>query len=1339
MPSTAIGLAISDEAIKASLLGFASSKKMRVQCLTWHEATSLPDTLSQKPQFVVGVLPRRNSPAENDSVRIERMVSRLQCWAGLLSEECEVATLVQYSGSGSETSTDQTHWECGSAAAFARSIHLESPRMRVRVLDFHPSICGEEMAMRVVESLESMEPFVAVSFDRDGKGKVPQVRPVTVEQWPVRPFCWSSDDVLLVTGGGKGITAECALAFARETGLRCALTGRSDAIQDHEVRDTLRRFKEAGLTAEWFKCDISKREQVAALADGIMRQMGPVSGILHGAGQNTPRRVREVSVSEAFDEIAPKVLGALHLCDLLPHETLKLVVGLTSSIGITGMGGNAWYAFSNELLHTLLGRWALEKHRGATQAIAFSLWADVGMGARLGVANHLAEIGIGAIPREEGTRRFVELCLRDPEASQVAVTGRMGRLPTWPTPSLSAAAGLRFLDNIVLFEAGVELLARTRLHPSSDDYLLDHNFQGSLLFPTVFGLEAMAQAATHLLNYPEIPIRCIKNLGLERPIVVDPTVGCEIEIHAVVRELKGGDAHVVDVSIRAGQTGFTKDHFNASIIFGRVSPAPHVEIPRPQTPLAINGSTDLYGEILFQGPQFQRIQEILELDCDHAVFRSFEVESGESKVPHKGARWILGDPFFRDILLQAGQLTIPEELCLPIGIDQLDFFAASSPTAGERIVFAPLKVREGSGYRAEIFATDLQGLVRERLSGYRLQILSTREDIPTVSDLVAPGVRDQKLLMQLFAAFNAYCGGTRMGVAYSSQLRLHELNLTDRRAREISVVQQAYRNYLGLPEEATCEIALQWEDKGRPILTTQNSGELGVSISHDDFGCLCVVGATNQGADLEPLKLRTIEDWRALLTERRMDLFNQLTHAGDSENEAGTRIWCALEAYRKAEGGAADSIDVVGRFAQFVLLRMSGNDSTESSLPITVVSCPVRFTLGPRRMMSWVHHSNALEPDAPPTGNEGESFLEDSAIGGIPDSSHAVSVAHDGPEGQPVQEMTFVVSFQDASSAARDVPAARYLSWMGRIRELVTSVNVPSLVPMIQSGQWGLVTNWGELDVMGVLTANDVVRLRFWTDAPEASSVVFTCEFQTLVVGQSPQRVALARQQATWVKIIGHGQVRPEAFPQELAAFIAQMGPRSGRQPRRSLPATCVFDNLTKCISGADAVRLEVPVVLAKDEVQTTFEYSNFVGNIYFANYFHWQHRLFDKFIHQMMKSERDVAFDQWLTLRSSVNYLREAMPFDLLAIEMSLVEIGCSHIVVRFEYFRVENGGERHKLSVGEQTVVRVVRNGNASPVATDLPPAFRTIYSALTIDDASGERLELKSESNCPENPTW
>ena len=28
----------------------------------------------------------------------------------------------------------------------------------------------------------------------------------------------------------------------------------------------------------------------------------------------------------------------------------------------------------------------------------------------------------------------------------------------------------------------------------TDPYLVDHNFQGSYLFPTVFGLEAMAQA-----------------------------------------------------------------------------------------------------------------------------------------------------------------------------------------------------------------------------------------------------------------------------------------------------------------------------------------------------------------------------------------------------------------------------------------------------------------------------------------------------------------------------------------------------------------------------------------------------------------------------------------------------------------------------------------------------------------------------------------------------------------------------------------------------------------------------------------------------------------------------
>ncbi len=50
--------------------------------------------------------------------------------------------------------------------------------------------------------------------------------------------------------------------------------------------------------------------------------------------------------------------------------------------------------------------------------IAYSIWDEVGMGAKLGSINRLAEKGIGAIPVKEGIRHFRQLIEGDPGLSR---------------------------------------------------------------------------------------------------------------------------------------------------------------------------------------------------------------------------------------------------------------------------------------------------------------------------------------------------------------------------------------------------------------------------------------------------------------------------------------------------------------------------------------------------------------------------------------------------------------------------------------------------------------------------------------------------------------------------------------------------------------------------------------------------------------------------------------------------------------------------------------------------------------------------------------------------------
>jgi NAD(P)-dependent dehydrogenase (short-subunit alcohol dehydrogenase family) len=193
-----------------------------------------------------------------------------------------------------------------------------------------------------------------------------------------------------------------------------------------DITVVLKKFSAEGLFCRYYSCDITDINSLNLLIERVRHEVGPITGVIHGAGLNRPNRTENVSSEEALKEIGPKLYGAMNLCDVLKDAPPKLFVGFTSIIGVTGMPGNAWYAFSNEALDVVLRKFERENPTSSVLCIAFSIWEEIGMGARLGSVQHLAKMGIGAIPTSEGVHRFLNLVLDNIEVRQVIVTARLG-------------------------------------------------------------------------------------------------------------------------------------------------------------------------------------------------------------------------------------------------------------------------------------------------------------------------------------------------------------------------------------------------------------------------------------------------------------------------------------------------------------------------------------------------------------------------------------------------------------------------------------------------------------------------------------------------------------------------------------------------------------------------------------------------------------------------------------------------------------------------------------------------------------------------------------------------
>ncbi|MCI5121331.1 MAG: SDR family NAD(P)-dependent oxidoreductase, partial [Candidatus Electrothrix sp. AUS4] len=556
--------------IAEQLKYFLQTVASEVELVSFPEARHSITSFLGRFTWVIALLPHQDSDKMFGQQSLLEHVTRLHTiFSPAFLEngsENQLLAVVQFADGFFGEGPDAVDTRRCSAKALAASLHLEQPDLRVRVLDFAPQIPVAQLCTSIMAELSIPEHYAAVGYAADQVRRVPRpvLRNIAADQ--PRPIRWSPKDVVLATGGAKGITAECVLAFARSTGVQLALVGSSSPAlrneQHDEILHTLKRANEAGLFAHYYQCDVTDAEAVRRLVRQVENEQGRITGVIHGSALNRPADLRSVSVEQALDEISPKVLGAINLCAALRTNPPRLFMAFSSIIGISGMRHNGWYGFSNEVLHLFLRQYAQAEPRTAILSIAYSIWDEVGMGVRMGSTAWLAKMGIEPLSAQQGTSRFLRLATHDPGTDQVIVTARTAGLDTFFARSSALPQGLRFIDKVMVYQPGVEIVTKTRLTLEDDPYIRDHCWRGTYLFPLVFGLEAMAQAVRVITGRVCFDTVCIEDIELARPIIISEEKGEEIEIHALVLEqnaLRPGLA--VQVQIRTAQTDFSRERF----------------------------------------------------------------------------------------------------------------------------------------------------------------------------------------------------------------------------------------------------------------------------------------------------------------------------------------------------------------------------------------------------------------------------------------------------------------------------------------------------------------------------------------------------------------------------------------------------------------------------------------------------------------------------------------------------------------------------------------------------------------------------------------------------------
>ena len=336
----------------------------------------------------------------------------------------------------------------GGHLGLLKSVAKEWPEVRCRAVDVGPGAVVDATAGILADELCCDDDAVEVAY-REGCRHVvvlPDMGP------PARaagePLL--EGDVVVVTGGARGITGEAVVAVAGRWRPRLVLVGRTvladenprygglsdmaelkreiadvqresgeepnaagvereyrSVVRRREIRRNLRRVRQAGAEVEYVAVDVGDRAAFGRVLADVRHRHGRIDGVVHGAGIREDRLLADKEPDSFERVLKAKVEAALTLFEHLDLDRLKLLCFFSSTAARYGSAGQSDYAAANETLNGL-ARWLEGRTPARVVSIGWGPWAPgVGM-VDEALARRFRRRGVSTIPLRRGVAAFLD-------------------------------------------------------------------------------------------------------------------------------------------------------------------------------------------------------------------------------------------------------------------------------------------------------------------------------------------------------------------------------------------------------------------------------------------------------------------------------------------------------------------------------------------------------------------------------------------------------------------------------------------------------------------------------------------------------------------------------------------------------------------------------------------------------------------------------------------------------------------------------------------------------------------------------------------------------------------
>ena len=612
--------------------------------------------------------------------------------AKTLESEHGLFVTVQDTGGtfGIDDMDPQRAWLAG-LPALVKTAALEWPRASLKAIDLERSgRTPQALAIAIADELLEGGGEVEVALPASGGRHT--LRSVAEPVSSGAPVI-AAGDVVLVSGGARGVTATCIAEWANQCRARFVLLGRTPLIDEpascvgitdeaglkrvlleqarmlgqtptpsellarvrevqgnREIRNTLAAIAQTGAEARYEAVDVYDTDALVKTLARVRSEWGPIAGVVHAAGVLADKRIAEKTDAQFDHVFNTKVEGLRALLAATHADPLKLLCVFSSVSARCGNVGQSDYAMANEVLVKV----ALAESRRRTGLVAKSFgWGPWEGGM---VTPHLrerfAELGVPMIPLDVGARMFAaELSGGQRDQVELVLGGE-------PRPEA------------LLFDGASERVQELEITVAraSHAYLEGHAINGQPVLPLVLAAEWLSRAARSFR--PGLPQAALHEIKVLKGIRLG---GFE----------NGGDRLTIQATPLPSERGVqmqmqirdSKGHANYSARIELLPEPNHSDQPMDALALEPWQGEPLYQNLLFHRGAFELIQQ-LDGISDQGIAATLH---GVSHAGWNGESWQL-DVAALDAGLQMAVLYGQRMLGgpnLPTGIDQIRTFGAS--------------------------------------------------------------------------------------------------------------------------------------------------------------------------------------------------------------------------------------------------------------------------------------------------------------------------------------------------------------------------------------------------------------------------------------------------------------------------------------------------------------------------------------------------------------------------------------------------------------------------------------------------------------------------------------